>query len=76
MLHECLSVFLKTSIQLALVILPGAPLLWAKASSTAGVERFSASHGIQHPDYREVLHRDLCIAIHRYFLLKHPRADG
>jgi len=46
MLHECLSVFLKTSIQLALVILPGAPLLWAKASSTAGVERFSASHGI------------------------------
>lgn len=32
MLHEWLSVFLKTSIQLALVILPGAPLFWAKAT--------------------------------------------
>jgi hypothetical protein len=32
MLHEWLSVFLKVSIQLAFVILPGAPLLWAKAT--------------------------------------------
>jgi hypothetical protein len=43
MLHEWFCVVLKTSVQLALGILPAAPLLGQKLPSIAGEERFNAS---------------------------------
>ena len=43
MLHECFRVVLETSVQLALAILPAAPLLGQKLPSLAAEERLAAN---------------------------------